>query len=255
MENRLMDRFIISKSTIQEFLDNPINLDRHASMKVSSWIKTMGISLYGKTFYLVYGSHLRQFKIIKSILFPTSVKWRVYDERISCVTLIDIAGIGEVWVTSNMWGHSFEFKFYASIEDFKNEKYMEWGYSSFKFKDVYKGIASHDGFSTELPPVRWYWNGTNATPRVVTDFPVFVVVNENGISFTPEVLEYINENYSGYATKEECEKDNEIKVVCFAEKDEKPKTEDKVVGNFFGVDFTLTKEQLNKVQEYINAIK
>ena len=208
---------IISMEAIKAILEQPITSISERSLGGGIIeVKDRDITsrnMFGKTFYLVYQGQLRQFRIKKGIKFPFNWKTSFSTRTISNIWIIDVAGIGELAVDARMWGYAPEFEIYESIEGFKADKPFQvkrmWlGEGNGGLEEIYKNI----GIDNDVL-CRWYWDGTRAERKNLNkDICLFFTYDENGFDNHME-----GRIYDGYATKEECEKDNAIKVAVFAD--------------------------------------
>jgi hypothetical protein len=222
MKKQMQSEDIISMEAIKRLLEQPLSSISERSLggnkvKVEDRDITSR-NMFGKTFYLVYQGQLRQFRIKKGIKFPFNWKTSfglsaISMRTISNIWIIDVAGIGELAVDARYWGYAPEFEIYESIEHFKaNEpfevKRMWLGQHKGGLEDIYKNIGIYDEYLC-----RWYWNGTRAEVKNLSkNISLFFTYDENGFDNHMEGC-----IYGGYATKEECEKDNAIKVAVFAD--------------------------------------
>lgn len=205
---------IISMEVIKNLLSRPLtSLPQHAIGGRKVKVEDRDITsrnMFGRTFYLVYQGQLRQFRIKKGIKFPFNWKTTFNNRTISNIWIIEVAGIGELAVDARIWGYAPEFDIYESIDAFKaNEPFkVKRMYLEEGIENIYKNIGICDEYLG-----RWYWNGTNAEWRELADnISLFFTYDENGFDNHMEGC-----TYGGYATKEECEKDNAIKVAVFAD--------------------------------------
>jgi hypothetical protein len=178
--------------------------------------------------YLVYEGQLRQFKIKKGIKFPFNwhCKFTKYGEgfsrEIRNILIIEVAGIGELAVDARMWGNSFDFCIYDSIDDFKadNGRALRREYVIDRMQVIYANVGTLGSVGNKYL-YRYTWDGTRA---------VQYSLKENvSLFFTYDAKEFDNQMnggwYDGYTTKEECEKDNAIQVAVFAEEDKEKEDE------------------------------
>lgn len=182
-------------------------------------------SEFGKTLFIVYKGVLRQFRINEVVVFPFN--WGIKKPNsmgiYANVTILEIAGVGTLNVGLNMYGGNFNCPIYESIEDYKNGKQYKMSYTRISKEGCEKrfGIKFvHESILHDNVLRRWFWNGTSAYLAPIHEsMPICYLVTKDGIKlpdgWSPKEL-------SGYATKEECEKDNTINICCFDE-EEAPK--------------------------------
>lgn len=217
MRKQMTSEDIISMEAIKALLEQPITSINERSLGGGIVeVKDRDITsrnMFGKTFYLVYQGQLRQFRIKKGIKFPFNWKTSFGTRTISNIWIIDVAGIGELAVDARMWGYAPDFEIYESIEAFKaNEPFQVkriWlGQDKGGLEEIYKNIGMDNGVLC-----RWYWNGTMAERKYLNkNISLFFTYDGNGFDNNMGGCIYV-----GYATKEECEKDNAIKVAVFAD--------------------------------------
>ena len=256
MEKELTSKVIVPTFRVDEMLSETM-ID-NARIK-SDWVHYIAPSVYNKVYYLVYQGMLRQFKIIKSVRFPLTCGWQYNNEHIHTLALLNIAGIGETWIVANMWEYGLPFKVYKSVTNYEKGENLRWGVSSDAkhINEIYKGVCTFEkngDIGGTSSPMRWYWSGTCAKPSELTNVPFYFIVDAKGLHFPNTALDAISD-YDGYATKEECTDDNKVKVACFDDDKSSQYENKKVVGEFFGMKISLTKEQLMSVKEYINTLK
>lgn len=220
MRKEMLKEDIIPMEQITNLLERPL-------ANVSDYLEIehrdiTARSEFNKVMYLVYEGQLRQFKIKKGIKFPFNWyrKFTKYGEgfgrQITNILLIEVAGIGELAVDARMWGHTFNFYIYDSIDDFKadNGRVLGREYFEKRMQDIYANVCTLGGMSNKYL-YRYTWDGTRA---------IQYSLKENiSLFFTYDANEFDNQMhgwYEGYITKEECEKDNAIQVAVFAEEDE-----------------------------------
>lgn len=208
---------IASTDFVESVEKNPIN-HLEGVYFTESEISYIDITMFNKVFYLVFKGKLHQFKIIKTIRFPMSVKWEYDNEYVDALTLINIAGVGLRWIISNEWGYGLPFEFYKNVECFKKGLYynIDCVNGSAKVSDIFGDLFAakmlKSIISNRLYPVVWKWDGLRAVCSAVVDVPLFFVVDAEGIHLPAAA----KKDY-GYRSKEECEKNNSLKVVCFAD--------------------------------------
>lgn len=215
---------IIPMSVVKSMMEEPF-IDAKVSLKVNNFRDIMDAREFGKTMYLVYGGQLRQFKIKKGMKCPFNLANAYKGERLSHVLFLDIAGVGECAVKAEMYGYRFAFRIYKSVEDFKSNKPYEPSriyYDSASMQKIYANVGTlyYDCL------VRYIWNGTSAQAYPLTDnVSLFFTYDKNGFDNQMK-----NEDYIGYVTKEECERDNAIQVaVLFADEEEKEDEDEREV--------------------------
>lgn len=217
MRQEMNVKDIIPMSVVESLLLDPQRNVKTALQVRSGGGNIMNAREFGRTMYLVYEGQLRQFKIKKGMKFPFNYTPSHNGESFQHVLILDIAGIGECAVKADMYNYQFAFHIYNTIEDFKDNKPYQL---SRKYLDMDKlgEIYSNVGTMAPYKPlVRYIWNGTSAQSYSLKDnVSLFFTYNENGFD-----NQMVNEDYSGYANKEECERDNAIQVAVFADEEEK----------------------------------
>ena len=244
--NELKDFYILSDSYVKRIMDEPTGK--------AEWYKRVSVpkGMFGKIFYLVYQGKLREFKVVKTMHFPSNIKWtRPMDgEKMDGITLINIAGIGEKWVVMCV-GCSFYFPIYSSVESFKANKPIKTDFFVPYLDKVFNGLFD---FVNDRP-VRWHWDGVKPTYRYIAsnELPLYFFYTGNNNYVVPKES-LVFQTYNGYTSSKECEKDNEIQIARFSDDDTSKTNEEMVVGEIFGTKVSLTKDQLAKVKEFINKL-
>lgn len=213
---------IIPMSVVESLLLDPQRTVERALEVRDACENIMDAREFGKTMYLVYEGQLRQFKIKKGMKFPFfNYRLSYNEESFRHVLILDIAGVGERAVKADMYGYRFAFNVYDTIEDFKGNKPYQLS-RKYLNMDKLGEIYSNVGTMRYSPLVRYIWNGTSAQAYPLKDdVSLFFTYDKNGFDNQMK-----NEDYFGYVTKEECERDNAIQVAVFADEEEK---EDEVV--------------------------
>ena len=222
MRREMTKKDIIPMDFIKELLAKPLT-DLSQPLVLKDYYITSRKE-FNKVMYLVYEGQLRQFKIKKGIKFPFNFYNPMPDglngsssKRINNILIIDVAGIGELAVAAPFWGYTFEFYIYDSVDSFKNGdgRPLYSNITELMLRDIFSNVGTIE--SSNL--VRYTWNGTNA---------VRCPLQENvSLFFTYDDKTFDNQmhgHYDGYATKDECERDNAIQLAVFAEdeKEEEP---------------------------------
>lgn len=203
-------------SVIKLMMEVPFIGAKGSSLKVDNSRSIMNAREFGKTMYLVYEGQLRQFKIKKGLKCPFNWTITHGGERLLHILFLDIAGVGECAVKAQMYGYQFGFHVYNTIEDFKDNKPYELSRcycDDATMQKIYANVGTLDYNSL----VRYVWNGTSAQAYPLKDnVSLFFTYDKNGFDNQMK-----NEDFIGYATKEECERDNAIQVAVFADEEEK----------------------------------
>lgn len=210
---------------------------------------------FGKKLFLVYGGVLRQFKAIKAIVYPFNYGIKRPDGNpwnggiYHNITLLDVAGVGKVYVGCHWyWGH-FNFSVYESVEDFNAGKKYEPKYVRFSSSSIESryGVEIIKSYSSHL--YRWIWDGVQAVRKTFTDnIPCNFVYDANGTHFQNG---WSKQELSGYATKEECVADNQISVCCFADDEPKEEPKDKVVR----LSVEIKESDVEKLKGLVNIVE
>ena len=257
MKKEMTSEDIIPMEQITNLLERPLT-----SVDSVLEIKERDItarSEFNKVMYLVYEGKLRQFKIKKGIKFPFNwyrkfTNGEGVSRQITNILIIEVAGIGELAVDARMWGYTFNFYIYDSIEDFKADNYsvLSREHLCDRMQDIYDNVCTIGGVGDKYLH-RYTWNGTTAV--------VYSLKENISLFFTYDANEFDNQMhgwYEGYATKEECENDNAIQVAVFASEDEEKKNE---VQNVVvkcsiainGIAYDVTDEEtLEKIKKLLN---
>ena len=212
---------IIDMDYIKHLLATPLstikNEPRVAAREITS------PSEFNKIMYLVFEGQLRQFKIKRGIKFPLDWKRNLNGREVRNILIIDVAGIGELAVCADRSGYNFHFDIYDSVEEFKigNARNLRKLYLGVRENISLESIYSNVGTFENFVLYRYKWNGTNAVRYPLNEnVCLFLVYDANHVSNLMDLV-----SYEGYATKEECEKDNAIQVAVFAEEDEEKEDE------------------------------
>ena len=255
MKKELTNSDIIQTLDFEVILKNPlIGIDEYKQpVVVSSRARVMAKEHFNKVYYFVYNGTLRECKILENVVFPMSnIVPKNNNRSIYSAYLFKVAGLGEVWVNEDSSTGSVPFALYESVDDFKKENHISINTIPVELANVFRGICTleYGGCGGVKRLVRWYWNGTSAESKSMKEnIPYFFFNDASGISLHPDVwLEEVN--FSGYPSKELCEKDNEITIVRFEDENE-PKENKKKVITFTA---TLTIEQVEKVEKFITKI-
>lgn len=210
---------------------------------------------YGKTYFLVYQGKLRQFRFVKTIVFPFTwgIKKKGSLGNYFNVTVIDVAGVGRLNVGCFMYYGELNFPIYESIEDYKNDKPHKPGYYTInkecnEKRYGVKLVCKNCKINSNESLYRWYWNGTCAELRLVNDcIPICFVCEADGIHFPDG---WSKKSLSGYATKEECEADNEISVCCFDGEEPKQQAVEKIIR----LSVEIKESDLARLKEFVKVV-
>ena len=218
------------------------------SFKVASDKRALDPSLFGKVFYMVYEGTLRQFKILKGYLFfgnegcAPSVRRSISDN----MYLIEVAKVGRMFVYGG-YDASLPFTFYESVEDYKNGNPVEQNNPYLgvdKVREIVQNVFSCEVDEKWEFPRRWKWDGAVAQCYKVS-LPLYLEYDGEGEFYAPI---WFN-SYDGYASKEECEEDNEIKVVTFDDEETFEEKKEKVV--VLGIHLELTESDIKKLKNVV----
>jgi len=219
-----------------------------SSFKVSNSKRFLDPSLFGKVFYMVYEGTLRQFKILKGYLFfgNEGCAPNAYTSACDDMYLIEIAKVGRMFVYGK-YGTSLPFTFYKSVEDYKNGNPVEQNYpyiGVFGLKEIVQNVFSCEVDKRYDFPKRWKWDGATAQCYRVS-LPLYLEYDGEGEFHAPI---WFN-SYDGYTSKEECEEDNEIKVVTFDDEETFEEKKEKVV--VLGIQLELTDSDIKKLKDVV----
>ena len=160
--------------------------------------------------------------------------------------LIEIAGVGKRLVHES-YSARLPFSFYESVEDYKANKPIEGNdnYPRIPFLELSEIVRNefYCDFNKSFQPVRWKWDGALATPFLVS-LPLYLEYDADG--FRAPI--WFN-SYDGYTSKEECEEDNEIKVVTFDDEETFEEKKEKVV--VLGIHLELTESDIKKLKDVV----
>lgn len=249
MEKELTDLHILGNVRVNDFVsasDMCFRSERGLYLKGEE---------YGKTYYLVYHGKLRQFRFLRTIVFPFTygIKKRDSLGNYFNVTVLDVAGVGTLNVGCFIYYGELNFPIYESIEDYKNGKAHKPGYFTInkecnEKRYGVKLICKDRFFNSNESLYRWVWNGTCAELELVHDMiPICFIRDADGIHFPND---WSREFLSGYATKEECEQDNEISVCCFAGEEPKQQPTEKTIR----LSVEIKESDLARLKEFVKII-
>lgn len=133
-----------------------------------------------------------------------------YKSNITMVFNTAGRGLYSIPEDKSMCGYPEKIGIHKSVEEYKaKEKSLK--YSSLKMKEllpvIFKGIGGVSIFSESFNVYRWKWNGIKAE-KVYIAFTTAVLTKEGWI--TDAVIPD-----GTYATKAECEEDNQVSVIEF----------------------------------------
>jgi hypothetical protein len=268
MKKQLNENQIVSMDWVKFMMDDPIAYPND-TLELESMQRHIAPTEYGKVFYMVYNGMLRQFKIKYSLLFPFNFSFKepnapmLSRAQLRGVSIIEVAGIGEMAVMSQTYGCIFNFETYKSVEDFKNGKPYELANSSYSIEEMKEVFSNYLSFKGSKA-IRYKWNGTSAEIVYITDFPLFLVYDPLtfGLESMPQIpnkakvdklLQTKHAYKNSYAAKEECERDNQILVACFDDepKDTEKGTQERIEIFMLGMRYTTTKDKLDKVMNIL----
>lgn len=254
MEQELKKEFIYSVEDVNKILDTPTrevqlfsncNLSRIAGFELN------------KVFYVVYEGCLRQMRIIRLITLPFNNGYKKANGfSIRNIAYIEVAGVGDMYVQSDMFCYTFPFYIYESVQAFLDGKPYELSVKNLQeadIKNIYKSICDFDynGYA-----VCYRWDGLYAK-AVNVELPIYFSYSpEMGVVIPMDEEEYPESVDEGlYVSIEDCKKDNSVNVCRFDEKKEEDKEmEQRYDINIFGVPMTATKEELLNIQKQISNI-
>ena len=218
------------------------------SFKVSDNKKVLDTALFDKVFYMVYEGTLRQFKILKGYLFfgNEGCAPNAYTNISDDMYLIEIAKVGRMFVYGR-YGASLPFTFYKSVEDYKNGNPVEQNNPYIgldRLKEIVQNVFSCEVEKNWEFPRRWKWDGATAQCYRVS-LPLYLEYDGEGEFYAPI---WFN-SYEGYTSKEECEEDNEIKVVTFDDDETFEEKKEKVV--VLGIQLELTESDIKKLKNVV----
>lgn len=255
MEQELKKEFIYSVEDVNKIFDTPTrevqlfsncNLSRIAGFELN------------KVFYVVYEGSLRQMRIIRIITLPFNNGYKKANGfSIRNIAYIEVAGIGDMYVQSDMYGYAFPFNIYESIQAFLDGKPYELskkGLGIAEIKNIYKYICDFDnnGYA-----VCYRWDGIYAR-AIKVELPIYFSYSpEMGLVIPMDEEEYPESVDEGlYVSREECKRDNCVNLCTFDDekKEEEKEMEQRYEINIFGVPMTATKEELLNIREQISNI-
>lgn len=249
MEKELKDKHILENVCGNDFISgSKIYFNRNSRYYLKE-------KEFGKTFYLVYHGVLRQFRFKKTIVYPFTYGIRKRDSLgiYGNVTILDVAGIGELNVGCSMYGGELDFPIYESIEDYKNGKVYKPEYyrTDKEVCEKWYGVSLIcDDYimNSDYTLYRWHWNGTCAELERVYDLiPICFIRDADGVHFPDG---WSKNNLSGWTTKEECEKDNEISVCCFAGNEPEPEEKEKTIR----LSVEIKESDIPRLKEFVKII-
>ena len=256
MARELKEKDIISVIMVNE-LNNPLACV--SSLKLETkYVYHLPSRMFDKTMYVVYNGKLCQFRIKKEFIYPftTTRTYRNGLVHLANVYLIEVAGHGEMYVLANMYHYDFDMDIFESVEDFKAGKKINLPHSTIEVEDmnrIYNGLCTFDD-SYHPNALRYTWNGTSAESyKFSNNVSLYIMYDGKNFTLPSEMYE---QDYYGYATKEDCEKDNAIQVACFADDDSDDGDEDvdKVIKFTFNyVEYEVTREQLETLKKIIDG--
>ena len=211
---------------------------------------------FNKKFFLVYNGKLRQFKFVKQAHFPFGYAYNTRtindkDTRVSDAVLVNVAGVGEMWVDCLYFGR-ISFDVFESVEDYKNGVKYEINYFNFtldEMKAAYANIWDFAWVGYAYPKVAVYnWDGT----KVVRVYPKNNV--SIGLTWDGDQIETGMDDtmYPFYVTEEDCREDNDIEVEYLDGEKEEPK-EKRRKGLFVGLAYDLTDDEVKTIKELIKS--
>lgn len=226
MEKELTSEYIIDRQ-MNDIIASPMtSIPHNDSLRLyNSTIRRYPRNIFNKTMYLVYEGALRQFKIRKEFIFPFNYTRTIgsgFDRKyIRNVYLIDIAGIGELYVLANIYHYAFNFPIYESVEDFKANKYYD-KCEQMKLDEIKKLYANHCSFVNDVA-YQFEWDGVSSVScKWVDDVSLFFTFDGKEYVLPKELADT---TFDLYPSKEECENDNTINIVGFDDSEEEKEYE------------------------------
>jgi hypothetical protein len=252
MEQELKKEFIYSVEDVNTILNTPTR-----EVQIRNISRIAGFEL-NKVFYVVYNGSLRQMRIIRIITLPFKNGYRKANGNdIRNIAYIEVAGVGDMYVQSDMYGNRFPFYIYESVQAFLDGKPYELAVKNLEesdIKNIYKYICDFDynGYA-----VCYRWDGLYAR-AVKVELPIYFSYSpEMGLVIPMDEEDYPESVDEGlYVSREECKRDNCVNVCRFEDekKEENKETEQRYDINIFGVPMTATKEELLNIQKQISDI-
>lgn len=226
MEKELKSEYIINEK-MNDIIASPMTSIPHNDVLklYNSTIRRYPKDIFNKTMYLVYKGALRQFKIRKEFIFPFNYTRTIGNGFLSIyirnVYLIEIAGIGELYVLANQWGYAFNFNIYETIEDFKVDNHYD-KCEQMKLDEIEKLYANHCSFSHDVA-YQFEWNGVSVDwCKWVDDVSLFFTFDGKEYALPKELA---NTVFDLYPSKEECENANTINIIGFDDIEEEKEYE------------------------------
>lgn len=256
MERELTSQFIYSVESVNKIFGTPA-MEAQLVTNRNSISRIADFEL-NKVFYVVYEGSLRQMRIIRIITLPFYNGYKKSNGfSIRNIAYIEVAGVGDMYVQSDMYGYTFPFCIYESIQAFLDGKPYELCQKILEKKDIkniYKYICDFDdnGYA-----VCYRWDGIYAR-AVKVELPIYFSYSpEMGLVIPMDEEDYPESVDEGlYVSREDCKKDNYVNVCRFEDekKEEDKEMEQRYDINIFGVPMTATKAELLNIQKQISNI-
>lgn len=216
MEKELTSEYIIDRQ-MNDIIASPMqSIPRNDVLRLyNTTIRRYPKDIFNKTMYLVYEGALRQFKIRREFIFPFNFTRKIsngfFSKYIRNVYLIEVAGIGELYVLANQWHYAFDFSIYETIEDFKvNNHYNKC--EEMKLDEIKKLYAKHCSFLNDIA-YQFEWNGVSVDKcKWVDNVSLFFTFDGKEYALPKELANTI---FDLYPSKEECENNNTINIIGF----------------------------------------
>ena len=247
------ERFIIN-GCVETWINELHDFEKGFSISHSTYFLVDKSDL-NKKLFLVFEGVLRQFKIKKQIFSPFNYTYKFDNKAVNSAILIDIAGIGEVWVIGyhGCYQHGMlPFDCFLSVDDYKNNEPYNISYLEYKAGDVAnfltkKGVCSFTHSYCTYYSHIYYWDGVKSimTTRKYDIALCFTWDGEKVDTKTPKITKPF------YATEEECTNDNSIKVECFADKDEEEEKAENDNETIVEVSVKVTKGNVERLLEFV----
>lgn len=255
MEMELKKEFIYSVESVNKIFDTPA---REVQLVPNCNISRIANFELNKVFYVVYEGCLHQMRIIRIITLPFKNGYtKANGFSIRNIAYIEVAGVGNMYVQSDMYGYTFPFYIYESIQAFMDGKPYELskkGLGIDYIKNIYKYICDFDdnGYA-----VCYRWDGIYAN-AVKVELPIYFSYSpEMGVVIPMDEEDYPESVDEGlYVSREDCKKDNYVNVCRFEgdKKEEDKEMEQRYDISIFGVPMTATKAELLNIQKQISNI-
>ena len=252
----LKDRhFFVQTSTMEKAMRTKFSYFTHTPINIYS-AYALDKKEFNKPLFFVYNGMLRQFKVKKEFISPfgrvdggtCTFRFGVCGHFLHAAFLLDVAGIGEMWVGADSY-NTLPFDVFESESHFKNEKtydvcYKKWSVDI--IKDLYER-ANVCTFDENRVACRYKWNGTSVQKLYTTDIN-YGLIWDGCVNNKPLKDSQCGKGY--YLSEEECKKDNSIQV-AYLDGEEKPKEEKLKMVVILGVEYEVTEEEFKKIKAVI----